>query len=276
MGHVHVEVDHRGVATVTIDHPPINLMTQAVFVELLKTGVALATDDAVRVVVLRSASSEWFIAHYDVESILELPRDRTPAAELGAFHQMCEAYRTMPKPTIVMLEGRVGGGGSELALSCDMRFATPGAVLSQPEVALGIIPGGSGTVRLPRLVGRGRAMEVILSCDDITAATAEKWGWVNRVLPADEIADFVDRLAARIASFPPHAVAAAKASVLRAEAGVEEQLLAEAAAFNDTLSSDETNELMRRFLAEGGQTPEVERDLGRFAGEFAREDPVGE
>ena len=119
-------------------------------------------------------------------------------------------------------------------------------------------------------------MEVILSCDDITAATAEKWGWVNRVLPADEIADFVDRLAARIASFPPHAVAAAKASVLRAEAGVEEQLLAEAAAFNDTLSSDETNELMRRFLAEGGQTPEVERDLGRFAGEFAREDPVGE
>ena len=140
---------------------------------------------------------------------------------------MCEQLRKMPKATIAVIEGRVGGGGSELALSCDMRFAGPTAVFNQPEVALGIIPGGSGTVRLPRLIGRSRALEVILGCDDIDAATAERWGWVNRVLPTDELATFVDRLAARIASFPPHAVAAAKASVVRAEAGVVEQLLAE-------------------------------------------------
>ena len=88
-------------------------------------------------------------------------------------------------------------------------------MFNQPEVALGIIPGGTGTVRLPRLIGRSRALEVILGCDDIDAGTAERWGWVNRVLPTDELATFVDRLAARIASFPPHAVAAAKASVVR-------------------------------------------------------------
>jgi enoyl-CoA hydratase/carnithine racemase len=162
----------------------------------------------------------------------------------------------------------VGGGGSELTLSCDMRFATPAAVLSQPEVALGILPGGSGTVRLPRLIGRSRALEVILGCDDVDAATAERWGWVNRVLPAREIGPFVDRLAGRIASFPARAVAAAKASVVRAESGVEDQLLAEGNAFNATLGGDDTQRRMRRFLELGGQTPDGERRLGELAGQL--------
>ena len=95
-----------------------------------------------------------------------------PATELNPFHVMCEAFRTMPKATIAVIEGRVGGGGSELALSCDMRFAAIGsAVLSQPEVALGIIPGGTGTARLGRLAGRSRALEIILGCDDFDALT---------------------------------------------------------------------------------------------------------
>jgi len=268
MNHVRTDVDERGVATLTIDHPPINLMTVDLFVELLKAGHALAADDAVRAVVLRSAHPEWFIAHFDVEAILGMPTDQPPASELNAFHQMCEAFRTMPKPSIAVIEGRVGGGGSELALSCDMRFATPAAVFSQPEVALGIIPGGSGTVRLPRLIGRGRALEVILGCDDIDAATAERWGWVNRVLAADDIGPFVDRLSGRIASFPAHAVAAAKASIVRAEAGVEADLLAEGNAFNETLASEETQALMRAFIALGGQTPETESRLGAFVADL--------
>jgi enoyl-CoA hydratase/carnithine racemase len=262
------ELDDRGIATLTIDHPPINLMTLDLFFELVVASGELASDDAVRAVVLRSANPEWFIAHFDVEAIREFPRDDPPPTELGPFHQMCEAFRTMPKPTIAMIEGRVGGGGSELALSCDMRFVTPDTVLSQPEVALGIVPGGGGTVRLPRLMGRSRALEVILGGDDIDAATAERWGWVNRVLPADEIGPFVDRLAGRIASFPPHAVAAAKASVIRAESGVEDHLLAEAAAFNGTLASDETQSSMRQFMETSGQTPETERMLGEFAADF--------
>lgn len=257
-----------GVAVVTIANPPINLMTVDVFVALAAEFEKFANDVAVRAVVVRSANPEWFIAHFDVEAILGFPSDRPQATELNAFHRMCETLRTMPKPTIAEIDGRVGGGGSELALSCDMRFASPAAIFNQPEVALGIIPGGSGTVRLPRLVGRGRALEAILGCDDIDAATAERWGWVNRVIPSDELHGFVDGLAARIASFPAHAVAAAKASVIAADADLTDDLLAEGDAFNATLGSPETQNAMRRFLDLGGQTPDGERRLGALAAEF--------
>jgi enoyl-CoA hydratase/carnithine racemase len=257
------------VATVLIDHPPINVMTVPVYLELAQTIGRLAADDDVRVVVFRSADPEWFIAHFDVAAILGFPTDPGPMpTELNPFHLMCEQLRTMPKATIAVIEGRVGGGGSELALSCDMRFAGPGAIFNQPEVALGIIPGGSGTVRLPRLIGRSRALEAILGCDDIDAETAERWGWVNRVLPAGELDGFVDRLVRRIASFPPHAVAAAKASVVRAETGVVEQLLAEGHAFSGTLGDPTTRAAMEAVLAQGGQTPEGERRLGALAGEL--------
>lgn len=261
-------VDDRGVATITIDHPPINLITMEVFFELGASIQELANDDSVRVVVIRSANPEWFLAHFDVAAIQEFPRVQPIPSEIGPYDQMCENLRTMPKPTIAVIEGRVGGGGSELALGCDMRFATPDAIFSQPEVAIGILPGAGGTVRLPRLIGRSRALEVVLGCDDIDAATAERWGWVNRVLLADEIDAFVDRLAGRIAGFLPHAVAAAKASVVRAELGVESDLLAETVAFNATLADDETHVRMQRFLDLGGQTPEGERRLGELAGEL--------
>ena len=261
-------VDGRGVATVMVDHQPINLVTIEVFFELAAEIERLAQDDSVRAVVFRSANPEWFLAHFDVEAIQQFPREQPVPSEIGPYNEMCETLRTMPKPTIAVIAGRVGGGGSELALACDMRFATPDAIFSQPEVALGIIPGAGGTVRLPRLVGRSRALAGGLGCDDINAATAERWGWVNRVLPPDEIDAFVDRLAGRIASFPPDAVAAAKASVVSAEIGVVGDLLAETVAFNGTLASDETHDRMQRFLDAGGQTPEGERRLGQLAGEL--------
>jgi enoyl-CoA hydratase/carnithine racemase len=268
MTHCAVSIDGRGVAMVVIESPPINLMTVEMLIELFQVSERLAVDDDARVVVLRSANSEWFISHFDVEAILEFPSDQPDPTELNVFHQMCETFRTMPKPTIAIVEGRVGGGGSELVSSCDMRFATPDAIFNQPEVAIGILPGGGGTVRLPRLVGRGRAMEVVLGCDDIDAATADRWGWINRVLPVDEIHPFVDRLAGRVASYPAHAVAAAKECVIRADAGISEQLLAESAAFNATLGDDETRSRMERFLAMGGQTARGERRLGDLAGEL--------
>lgn len=263
-----------GIATVTIDHPPINLFDLQLYAEMARLADALAADDDVRVVVLRSANPEFFIAHFDVSVIQTIPTDLPEPTELNAFHGMCEAFRTMPKATIAVIEGRVGGGGSELTLSCDMRFAalpgpgSSGAVFNQPEVALGILPGGSGTVRLGRLVGRSRALEVILGCDDVPAATAEAWGWVNRALPADELWPFVHRLARRIASFPPHAVAAAKAAVLRSEKEVEADLLAEGAAFNATLGHPVTIDKLQRFLDVGGQTRDGELRLGELAGEL--------
>ena len=261
-----------GIATITIDHPPINLMTVPMFLGLAETIEQLAVDDDVRVVVIRSANPEWFIAHFDVAAILGFPTETSPpASDLNTFHHMCETLRTMPKPTIAVIEGRVGGGGSELSLGCDMRFATPSAVFNQPEVALGIIPGGSGTVRLPRLIGRARALEVILGCDDVDAHTAERWGWVNRVLEPTDLDAFVHRLCVRLASFPAHAVAAAKASVLRADGELTADLLAEGDAFAATLGVPSTRAAMERFLELGGQTPEGERRLGDLAAELAGE-----
>ena len=268
---------HAGVARITLDNGPINLLDKPMFKELLRLVPQLAADDAVRVVVLASANPDFFIAHFDVGLILRFPADAPaatpPAADapLPPFHQLCEALRTMPKATIAVVEGRAGGGGSEIALSCDMRFALRDrAVFNQPEVALGILPGGSGTVRLSRLVGRSRALEVVLGCDDIPAETAEAWGWVNRALPADLLWRHVDKLAERIASFPPHAVAAAKASVLQAEHHVHDDLRGETAAFQGTLAHADTRAAMQRFLATGGQTREGELRLGELAAELHR------
>ena len=263
----------QGIARITLDNGAINLLDKPMFKELLRLVDQLAADDAVRVVVLGSAKPDFFIAHFDVGLILKFPADPPLAgaepAPLSPFHQMCEALRTMPKTTIAVIEGRAGGGGSEIALSCDMRFALRGrAVFNQPEVALGILPGGSGTVRLSRLLGRSRALEVVLGCDDVSAELAEAWGWVNRALPADELWPHVNRLAARIASFPPHAVAAAKASVLRAEKDVIADLQAEALAFQGTLGDAGTRAAMQRFLASGGQTPGGELRLGDLAAEL--------
>jgi len=258
-----------GVATVTIDNPPINLFDLGLYIGMTRMAQQLADDPEVRVVVLRSANPEFFIAHFDVTLIQHLPTDAGTPESLNDFHAMCEAFRTMPKATIAVIEGRVGGGGSELALSCDMRFAALGrAVFNQPEVALGILPGGSGTARLPRLIGRSRALEVILGCDDVPADLAERWGWVNRALPDGELWPFVDRLARRIASFPSHAVAAAKASVLRAEKDVQADLLLEAGAFNGTLGHERTRAALAAFMERGGQTREGELRLGELAGEI--------
>ena len=260
----------RGVARLVFDSPPVNLFTVDLFLETARVIEELAADESVRVVILSSAVPDFFIAHFDVEAILSFPLDQPPPTELNVYHRMCETLRTMPKSTIAVIEGRVGGGGSELASSCDMRFAAragggrPGAVFNQPEVGLGIIPGGSGTQRLARLIGRSRAMEAILGCDDIDADTAELWGWVNRTLDPGELWPFVDRLAKRIASFPAHAIAAAKRSILLAEKNVGSDLMIEAGEFNATLGGPGTRDAMMRFLDRGGQTRDGELRLSEL------------
>ncbi|MFL6203721.1 MAG: enoyl-CoA hydratase/isomerase family protein [Acidimicrobiales bacterium] len=253
-----------GIARVTIDHPPINLFDLALMLDVARCAEELATDDDVRVVIVESADADFFIAHADVELILQLPREEreAPSDDLGFFHAMCERFRTMPKATIAVIEGAVRGGGCELVSSFDMRFASrERAVFGQPEVALGIIPGGSGTQRLPRLLGRARALEVILGGSDVDAQRAEEWGWVNRALPHDELHPFVDALAARIASFPAHAIAAAKRSVDHGLPDPVPGLRTEEWLFSQTLLEPSAISRMEAFLAVGGQTREPERDL---------------
>lgn len=253
-----------GVARATIDHAPINLLDLQLMLELHRFGEEVSADESVRCVVFDSANPEFFIAHADIDLLLGLPREEraAPNGELGFFHALVDRFRTMPKPTIGVIEGRARGGGCEFACSLDMRFASrERALFGQPEVALGIIPGGSGTQRLPVLVGRARALEIALGGDDIDAVTAEAWGLVNRALPDGELRPFVDALAARIASFPAHAIAAVKASVNNALLDPVPGLCREEWIFSNTLLEPETIRRMELAMRLGAQTLDVELDV---------------
>jgi enoyl-CoA hydratase/carnithine racemase len=235
--------------------------------DLDRLGREIEADDGVKVMVFDSANPDFFIAHADINLILGLPTEVPPKpSSLGPFHAMVDRFRTMPKVSIAKIEGRARGGGSEFVLSLDMRFGALGrAILGQPEVAVGIIPGGSGTQRLPRLMGRSRAMEVVLGCNDFPADLAERYGYINRALPADELGPFVERLAQRIASFPAEAIALAKASLNSAELPTIEGLLAEAHFFNQAVATDSAQRRMRKSLELGAQTYDVELDMANLA-----------
>jgi enoyl-CoA hydratase/carnithine racemase len=243
-------------AWLTLDHPPINLLDAAMITDLDRVGQELAADNSVRVVVLRSAIAGFFVAHADLELILEAGAVPEIAKQtIEAFHAAVDRFRTMPKVTIAQIEGRCRGGGSEIALACDMRFAArETAMLAQLEVALGLVPGGGASTRLPRLVGRGRALEIILGCADFDADLAERYGWVNRSISANSIADFVARLAARIARYPAEAISLAKSAVIAQEPDVEDGLAAERECFLRAAASESARQLMSAAVSAGLQT----------------------
>lgn len=230
--------DADGICRVTIANPPNNLLDIPLLTEIDRLLRQVAADDGVRVLVVDSADPQIFIAHADVALIANLPPDDVGLhEELSFFHAVTERVRTLPKATIAVIEGVCRGGGCEFAMAFDLRYAALGAiVLGHPEVSLGIVPGGGGTQRLPRLVGRARALEVILGGADVDAATAESWGYINRALPTEELRPFVDRLAGRIAASPMTAISAAKQAVdaatgdLAAGLRLEDQLLRETVA----------------------------------------------
>ena len=267
-----VEVTSR-VATVTIDNPPINIITLALYAELTQLVEELQRDPDLSVVVFKSANPDFFLAHFDVEAILQFPTegDAERSSEPNPFHLMCERLRTMNKVTIAQIEGRVGGGGSELVASMDMRFGVIGkTIVNQMEVPLGILPGGSGTQRLPRLVGRGRAMEIVLGGEDLDAETAERWGYLNRIYAAADIDQAVSDLAQRIGRFPQPAVRLAKASVNAAELPLAQCLSEEAYLFARTIRTAEAQTAMTKFMAMGGQTREGEMRVADLVDEVTR------
>ncbi|SIO70189.1 Enoyl-CoA hydratase/carnithine racemase [Burkholderia sp. GAS332] len=249
-----------GVARVTFDHGPINLMDMAMLADLDRVGRMLEADAAVKVVILQSANPDFFIAHGDVSVIPHLPAKPAPREQkLGDVHAIVDRFRTMPKATIAKIEGRCRGGGSELALACDMRFAAIGrAFLSQPEVGVGIIPGAGGSARLPRLVGRGRALEIILGCADFNAETAERYGWVNRALPATEIDYFVNALATRIAGFPAAALAQAKHMVDATDPRIADDLALEERLFLQSAQTSGARTRIGAAMGAGMQTRGME------------------
>ena len=270
-----LEVAQRAsVVEVTINNPPLNVMTLQLYSDLVEFTEKVEHDDSVKVVVFQSAHPDFFIAHFDVEAILEFPTD-SPARrseKLSDFHLMCERVRTMPKATIAKIVGRAGGGGNEFAASCDMRFGLLGkTIINQMEVALGILPGGTGTQSLPRLIGRGRAMEVCLGCDDLDAKTAENWGYLNRMFDSkSELDEFITNLVDRISSWPLEAISKCKASINNAEISWKNGLVEEAFLFQETLRTKDAQTNMRTALDFGLQTSEGELNMGQLCLEFGR------
>ncbi len=252
----------RGIAFATIDNPPINLITSDLVAELERFAQEVAADENIRVIVFDSADPDFFLAHYDVGELNELPDVVPPkSTELHEFNKINEAFRTMPKVSIAKIEGIARGGGSEFILALDMRFGAIGkTIVGQPEVLVGIIPGGGGTQRLPRLMGRSRAMEVVLSGSDLSAELAERYGYINRAFPPKELDSFVKALALRIASIPPETIALAKKAVLAAEElPIVEGLLEETHLFNQAVALPATKQRMSLLLKMDGQSRDVER-----------------
>ncbi len=189
-----------GIATVTINRPKaLNALNQATLKELLSLFTALKDDVAVKVVILTGAGEKAFVAGADISEMQ--PIDAVAGRHFALLgHKLAATIEELSKPVIAAVNGFALGGGCELALCCDMRLASENARFGQPEVNLGVIPGFGGTQRLPRLIGKGRACELLMTGDMVDAAEAYRIGLVNKVLPADELLPAASKLAAKIAS----------------------------------------------------------------------------
>ena len=197
---------------VTLNHPPLNIFGPKTIPQLSEIITAIETDKDLKVVVFDSAIDGFFMTHYDflakIEETTSLPPGPTG---LQPLPDMLVRLSRASAVSIASIRGRATGVGSELALACDMRFASrEKAILSHFEVGAGIVPGGGPMARLPRLMGRGRALEVFLGADDIPGDLAERYGYVNRSLPDTELDEFVEALANRIASFDKRAISETK------------------------------------------------------------------
>jgi enoyl-CoA hydratase/carnithine racemase len=252
-----------GVAFVAIGNPPVNLLDMALVADLDRFNTDVRDDETIRVIVFESANPEFFLAHGDMDLVVD--PDALARYAAGPGIGLYQRYRGLPQITIGKVAGRARGGGNEFLLTLDMRFAAIGrAWFGQPEVSLGIFPGSGGTQHLPRLMGSARALEVILGSDVFDAETAERYGWINRALPADDLDDYVDRLASRIASYPQAAVAAARKAVDAAALPLEEGLKAEGELLWPVFTSPAAVERFTAALAAGAQTREGELDLERL------------
>lgn len=256
--------DRDGVAVIRFDHPPINLVDRALVIDLLHLAKDLEADRETRVVLFRSANPDFFLAHYDLGSQLDAPPMQLPKDLPSPLSALFSRFSRLPQVTIGELRGRARGAGSEFLLALDMRFASrEKALLGQPEVAVGLLPGAGGTVRLAQLLGRGRALEVCLGGEDFDAELAERYGWINRAVADAELEGFCDALARRIARFPQAGVAHIKAVVEQVAGADQQALVEESQRFVPAMQAADTLQRVRWMLAQGGQQDgPMERELG--------------
>jgi enoyl-CoA hydratase/carnithine racemase len=254
---------------VTFNNPPINLVNPDTLVELDALVTEIEASNDVKAVVFDSADADFFLAHWDVSPAAQQTRSGNPAPPwLDIALRLSKA----PVVSIASIRGRARGIGSEIALACDLRFASrERAVFGQPEVGVGLVPGGGGMERLPPLVGRARALEIVLGAGDFDADTAERYGWINRALPDATLDTFVDELARRIASFDKQALATAKRLVDRNALPNPEHLKESQVAFFGAFALPETQARAKKAFALGiGTRGDFEMRFGERLAELAR------
>jgi enoyl-CoA hydratase/carnithine racemase len=249
---------HGGIVSVVIDHPPTNLLDGALLEGLRSLLDHLEGEPSVRVVIFRSADPDFFVMHGDVELLAGLHPPAAPVVEANPAAATLQRLAVAPFVSIGLLDGAARGGGCEMLCAMDVRFGTERAVIGQPEVAMGILPGAGGTARWPRLVGRSRALDILLTGRDVPAAELLGLGWLLAVGPPERIEEELATLAERMARMPAASVAAVKRVVNAALAGLDAALVAESDELGRLLASGDHRAPMRRFLDAGGQTREGE------------------
>jgi enoyl-CoA hydratase/carnithine racemase len=264
----HLRVTRRspGYWHVTFDHPPINTITATTVAELAELVGMIERDPDLKVVVFTSANGEFFLAHYDVEN----DPGRTAALGVGptglpAWSDLLLRLSRAPVVSIAAIRGRARGAGSEFVLAADLRFASrENTVLGQFEVAIGVVPGGAPMARLARLVGRGRALEILLVADDVDGPRAEQYGYVNRAIDDDRLDDEVDAMASRLARFDHEAIARTKSYVDQVTLPAESELAGPVADFRELFGRPAQQAQWARLQALGlNSDSDVERTLGR-------------
>jgi enoyl-CoA hydratase/carnithine racemase len=270
---IHLAQRSREYWRVTFDHPPLNIFGPETIPQLNEIVTALETDKHVKVVVFDSALEGYFLTHYDFLTKLEDTTVLPPGPTgLQPLPDMLVRLSRAPVVSIASIRGRATGVGSELALACDMRFASrEKAILSQFEVGAGVVPGGGPMARLPRLMGRGRALEVLIGADDIPGDLAELYGYVNRSLPDSDLDAFVESLATRIASFDKRAISETKRFADVASLPPDFEIAPEWDVCFASIMRPAAQERIKKLMERGFHQPgDVEDRLGYHVGQIGR------
>ena len=250
--------------------PPMNLLGPELVRDLVSLIQEAEADDAVQVLVWGSADPDYFISHVDVTRINEY---RAEASKLAGEPSLALLFHYLSKSrlvTIAQIEGRVRGAGSEFVLATDMCFAArESAIFGQFEPAFGLLPGGGAAQHLARLMGRARALEVLLSAEDYDAELAERYGWINRAMPADELGDFVSSLAHRIAAFPAAGRVVVKDRVNAIALAPAEDFRRDSDLFGEGVRNPEAQGRIGAAIKRGFQTRDAELDLASMLGDLA-------
>jgi enoyl-CoA hydratase/carnithine racemase len=259
-----------GVLFVEIKSPPMNLMGPELVRDLGSFILRAEADDSVHVLVFKSADPDYFISHVDVTRIKEIREESAKLAGLASNGLLFRHLSASRLVSIAQIEGRVRGIGSEFVLACDMRFAArETAIFGQFEPAFGVIPGSGGAQHLARLMGRSRALEVMLSAEDYNADLAERYGWINRALPARELDDFVRSLAHRIARFPAAGQVVVKDRVNAITLPSSEEIRRDSEFFLEGFRNPEAQNRIQAAMKSGFQKREAELSLGQLLGDLA-------